>query len=102
MGTVYRNLEVLTRDGTIRKLDLGGPEARFDGDLAPHCHVRCVRCERVDDVHDAPDDLTTHEFGALDGYDILGYKVAFFGICPACRRQQGSEEATDSIHGMRT
>ena len=48
LGTVYRNLELLSRQGTIRKLDFGGEEARFDGDLMRHEHVRCVRCGRME------------------------------------------------------
>ena len=33
LGTVYRNLELLSESGLIRKLSMGSAEARFDGDL---------------------------------------------------------------------
>ena len=62
LGTVYRNLELLARTGLIQKLEFGGGEARFDGNVDRHDHVRCVRCGRVDDISAPPLDL----FGGAD------------------------------------
>ena len=42
LGTVYRNLEILSSDGLIKKLEIGGAQKRFDGDLSDHHHVRCT------------------------------------------------------------
>jgi Fur family transcriptional regulator, ferric uptake regulator len=84
LGTVYRNLDLLTRAGIIQKLEFGGEEARFDGNLAPHDHVRCVKCGRVDDIVAPPLDLlggANHDF---NGYCVLGHRVEFFGVCPQC------------------
>lgn len=92
LGTVYRNLEVLARSGLIQKLDIQGAEARFDGNPASHYHVRCVRCGRVDDVHDLPTDPVANEFTTLNGYEILGHRFEFIGICPACRRSPAAED----------
>ena len=91
LGTVYRNLDLLARMGVIQKLAVNGAEARFDGNPAPHYHVRCVRCERVIDLKDVPDDLVKGGIGELGGYEILGYRLDFFGICPACRKQPVAE-----------
>ena len=83
LGTVYRNLDLLTRTGIIQKLEFGGDEARFDGNPAAHDHVRCVKCGNVDDIH-----LPKMNFmaGAADfhGYSLLGRRVEFFGVCPQC------------------
>ena len=87
LGTVYRNLELLSRQGTIRKLDFGGDEARFDGDLSRHEHVRCVRCGRMDDIHPPPLDLPAGQVDDCSGYKILGYRIQYAGICPACQDQ---------------
>ena len=85
LGTVYRNLEVLSQMGTIQKLKISGSEARYDGNPARHYHVCCVYCGRVDDVHDLPADLVTSEVGNLAGYEILGHRLDFIGICPRCK-----------------
>ena len=50
LGTVYRNLEILSESGIIQKLDVGGTQKRFDGDISIHSHVRCVDCGRVGDI----------------------------------------------------
>ena len=57
LGTVYRNLDLLTKTGVIQKLEFGSEEARFDGNSTPHYHIRCVKCGRVDDIHRPPLDL---------------------------------------------
>jgi len=85
LGTVYRNLELLAADGTIRKLELSGTESRFDGNPERHCHVPCTRCGRVDDLHEVPVDLVGHQFQTLSGYEILDYRLEFVGVCPQCR-----------------
>lgn len=87
LGTVYRNLEVLAENKVIRKLAVGGGEARFDGNPAQHYHVRCVRCERLDDVPDLPPDFVKDEIKSLGGYEILGFHLEFIGVCPECRQR---------------
>jgi Fur family ferric uptake transcriptional regulator len=86
LGTVYRNLEYLSRRGTIKKLTISGGETRFDATVEPHQHVRCVRCSRVDDAAVPP--LAVPHIGIQDvgGYQILGYRLEFLGVCPECRR----------------
>ncbi len=85
LGTVYRNLELLAQNGVIQKLQISGAEDRFDGNPERHYHVRCVRCGRVDDVHGVPGDLVRADFRTLSGYDIIGHRLEFDGICPACK-----------------
>ena len=95
LGTVYRNLDLLTETGTIQKLDAGGAEARFDGNAARHHHVSCVRCGRMDDLCDVPEDLTDSlegvRFSHMSGYEILGYKLVFSGLCPTCGKKQSDD-----------
>jgi len=85
LGTVYRNLELLAQNGVIQKLDVGGAEARFDGDPEQHYHVRCIHCGRVDDAHGLPEDFVKGQVQSLAGYDIVGFRLDFAGICPDCQ-----------------
>ncbi len=93
LGTVYRNLEILSREGTIRRLDSVGAEARFDGDVTDHHHVRCVRCGSLGDVHGLPTNLAPEGIRHLCGYEILGYRLQFEGICPLCRDAEALGDA---------
>lgn len=92
LGTVYRNLELLANSGQIRKLDTGGGEARYDDNCTHHFHIRCVRCGRLDDAHGLSDDPVQEKVKTLDGYEILGYRLQFEGICPACQGRASNVE----------
>ena len=50
LGTVYRNLEILSQNGRIQKLEIGGTQKRFDGNPANHYHLRCIHCDRLADA----------------------------------------------------
>lgn len=90
LGTVYRNLDVLSESGFIRKLELGGVQRRFDGLTEDHYHVRCVKCGRVDDVPISPLPGVEQSARRLSGYRILSHSLEFVGLCPRC-----SEEAPE-------
>lgn len=85
LGTVYRNLDRLARLGMIHKLEMSGAEARFDADLSPHDHVRCLRCGRVDDVAGPAVDVSAGLRQDFGGYQLLGRRLEFIGVCPRCQ-----------------
>ena len=91
LGTVYRNLELLARTGAIRKLEIGGCETRYDGDLDRHYHVRCIRCGRVDDMHGLPAVAQEGVSANANGYDVIGHHLDFVGICPVCLGEAGAK-----------
>ena len=51
LGTVYRNLALLTDEGRIRRIGTGEGPDRFDGDLTDHDHFICRSCHRIFDLH---------------------------------------------------
>lgn len=86
LGTVYRNLEILSREGIIQKLDVGGVEMRFDGDTSNHYHVRCLGCGRVDDADMQLIPDIESAINAQSDFDILGHRLEFVGYCPECQK----------------
>ncbi|WP_346773642.1 transcriptional repressor [Desulfovibrio sp. ZJ746] len=82
LGTVYRNLELLAQAGEILRLE-GGHGRRFDGDVSPHLHVRCVRCGRVADVC-GPAPAPALEGLSAAGFAILGARIELDGLCERC------------------
>jgi Fur family ferric uptake transcriptional regulator len=93
LATVYRNLDLLAEMGAIERLALGGSEARFDGDLKRHDHVQCVRCGRLDDVSGPPFELAELPGADPHGYQILGYRLQYLGLCPCCSRKERLQES---------
>lgn len=91
LGTVYRNLELLTKMGLARKVKTNGSETRFDGNLDHHYHVRCTHCEKIHDLHDLPSDLVGRDLQTIDGFEILDYHLEFIGVCPDCRKERSQK-----------
>lgn len=84
LGTVYRNLDLLAEKGIIRKLEVGGEQKRFDGDTSQHYHIRCVKCNRVEDVFIARNKDLEKSAASCCSYKILDHHVQFTGICSRC------------------
>lgn len=90
LGTIYRNLDVLAEAGLIRKLEMGGMQKRFDGNLEKHHHVRCIGCGKVADVRMEIGCAMTYPVLDASGYQITGQKVEFSGLCPECQKNHES------------
>jgi Fe2+ or Zn2+ uptake regulation protein len=51
LGTVYRNLNFLRDQGTVREIRPSeGGSSRFDRADTPHAHFHCVRCSALLDI----------------------------------------------------
>ena len=86
LTTVYRNLEQLSEQGDIVKLD--GNVKRYDGDVDKHFHYRCPRCERVFDI-DASDLIDSYnEFKYKSSSLGLGLKLEFNKVCDKCKNEK--------------
>lgn len=89
LGTVYRNLEQMSRAGIIRKLETTGKQKRFDGDLSEHHHVRCPICGAVRDVSHGALDRINRELRAITrnlGCDSFYLELS--GKCRDCDRDK--------------
>lgn len=86
LATVYRNLEILSEAGIIRKLEISGRQKRFDWELDSHDHIYCVRCHRVDNVNLENKKNISLQPKDSQGYKIAGCRVEFFGLCPKCHK----------------
>lgn len=84
LGTVYRNLALLTDLGEIRKLTSADGADRFDGNPEPHYHFICRNCHCVKDL----------EMESIDHIDVIagqnfagrieGHVTHFYGVCEDC------------------
>lgn len=86
LGTVYRNLNLLSDIGEIMKLDCGDGCDRFDGTVTPHYHVVCTKCKHVYDLKIDPlDHINILANAQFDG-DITGHTTIFYGVCSHCKK----------------
>ena len=84
LGTVYRNLSLLSEIGEIQKLSNFGGADHFDGCVTPHCHFMCTCCGQVLDLETEDMDDLSARVGKDFPCKITGYDVRFFGTCPKC------------------
>jgi Fur family peroxide stress response transcriptional regulator len=85
-ATVYNTLETLARVGRAQQLVVAGDGAmHFDSNLAPHAHLVCNRCYRVEDYDDPALAQTVGEVSLRSGYVLRGLCVFYHGLCPACQ-----------------
>ena len=88
LGTVYRNLEILSELGKIQKLELSGALKRYDGDPRRHYHIRCVQCNSVVNAPLAPLNQLEDELYKTTVFEIIGHNLEFTGLCPSCSLKQ--------------
>jgi Fe2+ or Zn2+ uptake regulation protein len=92
LGTVYRNLAVLKREGLVREVMAMDRRARYEANICPHAHFVCTACGEVRDVMGISEvDWRTQK--DLVGCDVTGQRVELFGLCPACQRRRRSRAA---------
>lgn len=86
LGTVYRNLELMSENGMILKLEVGGTQKRFDATTDAHYHIRCSCCGRVNDIDVPVIDSLVDAAAENSSYQILGHHVEFTGVCEKCQK----------------
>ncbi|MFN3535007.1 MAG: Fur family transcriptional regulator [Desulfatiglandales bacterium] len=91
LGTVYRNLDVLSAAGFIKKIEPEHHQMRFDYNLHDHYHLTCIRCHKIEDIEiptpDDPMEVLSKSVGSLSKYGIFGHRLEFFGLCSECRKK---------------
>ena len=95
LGTVYRNLEILTALGEIQTLELSGSQKRYDGNPCKHYHVRCMHCGVVDDAPIAPFNQLEDKLYDATVFTILGHRLEFLGLCPTCSADESARRAVE-------
>lgn len=77
--TIYRNLELFTREKLIKQLHLGTDEARYEYQNEPHHHAICTDCEQV--VHFTVPDKKIKQLLGLKNFTIDDIEVTVRGTC---------------------
>lgn len=84
MGTVYRNLNLLSETGMLIKIHIDNFPERFDARTDRHCHMLCERCGRVFDIEcGVPGGIEERVF-EKHGHIITDVSLNFKGICSEC------------------
>lgn len=92
LGTVYRNLDLLSRQGIINQLEGLDGQKRFDYRTEPHPHFCCELCGKIEDVP------WSMELPGLDPEnswvkrrEVHGVSLLFQGLCSGCVKSKYRE-----------
>lgn len=89
LATVYRNLNLLERQGEVVPVYLPGEGVRFEpAGRAHHHHFRCGDCDVVFELHDACPLLALEDTLLPGGFQVIGHDLMLYGLCPQCRGEQ--------------
>ncbi len=86
LATIYRNVEQLTQMNKIWKIELPNEPARYDGNMEKHHHVRCSKCNAINDVWIEKEVTDLIDIGSIKNrFSITCFKIEFEGICENCQ-----------------
>ena len=90
LGTVYRNLNLLTTIGEAIKIPDPDGADRFDGGVIPHNHFFCSGCGKVLDIEIGTDEIEHINQTAAANFDgvIESSSTIFYGTCGSCSGKQ--------------
>ena len=85
LGTVYRNLNVLTDMGLILKISSGLDCEHYDGNIENHYHLICTECNKMFDVDIPYQDNIVSDAQKNSPHKISNHDIVFTGVCEHCR-----------------
>ena len=88
LATLYRNLNQLTENGIIKKIDGLETSSHYDHNTHEHYHFICTKCRRVFDIDAevAPELIRRTE--EKTNFLIENHDIVFSGICKDCRQSE--------------
>lgn len=87
LATVYKNLHSLKNADLIKEVMIEGRKSVYEFKDTDHIHVVCVKCGKIEDMHEGIDSLN---LAATKNFDrpVYGLKVTLESICSDCARNK--------------
>lgn len=95
IATIYRHLEKLTANGTVRRY-ISSPDepACYQlGGNKPHCsnhfHLKCTRCNKLIHVSCEYIERLEEHIAEHHGFTVDNTRTVLYGVCKTCREENG-------------
>jgi Fur family peroxide stress response transcriptional regulator len=86
-ATVYKTLALLKEIGQVLEIDLRD-DSHYDGNRPePHPHLICSKCNRIVDGELVINQGEIQKLEQATGFSIIRSQIAFYGVCPDCRKE---------------
>lgn len=90
LATVYKTIEILKELNMVQVLNVGEDSFRYDAVTTNHPHIRCMVCNRVDDLEGVDSSDFIEKAASKTPYTIQGQQFYFYGTCPACQAKSAA------------
>lgn len=84
LGTVYRNLELLTQAGTLSKATFSDGKSRFEFAGGHHHHLICLNCGTAVDIPACPVGEELLAFMRDSNFQPCHHHFEVYGYCAQC------------------
>ena len=84
-ATVYRNLNLLTQLGQIKKIEIPNGADCFDHRTFNHYHTKCSKCGKIFDVDMEYMKDLEKMVKNVNGFEFTSHDIIFSGICTKCK-----------------
>ena len=85
LDTVNRTLLTFAKIGLTKAVEGYGEPKRFDSNIEPHHHFRCLGCGCIEDIYNEGFDNVPVPATLKKQYAIQGKKVVLEGFCKKCQ-----------------
>lgn len=85
LGTVNSTLLVFAEIGLAKSVESSGEPKRFDPNLEPHHHFKCIKCGKIIDFQSNAYDHIVVPPEINEKFVVTGKKVHLEGLCDKCR-----------------
>lgn len=91
--TVNRTMTCLFKNGLLKMVESGYGPRRYDANLKPHYHFRCLECKKIIDFDSPEYDRIKIPEDVQKKFNIYNQKIVLEGICPDCLKKQATKNS---------
>ena len=85
LATVYRNLNLLTENNQIIRLECNDGREHFDGNPQKHYHFICRNCSAIIDISVEMEKPLNELVQEKNSLTIEDHALFFYGLCDKCQ-----------------
>ncbi|RKX96022.1 MAG: transcriptional repressor [Spirochaetes bacterium] len=79
--TIYNTLKLFVEKKLAQTITIDENEVRYDGNVEPHAHFKCIKCGRI---YDIKIDSSNFDYNQIDGHKVLECHIYLKGVCKNC------------------
>ncbi|NPV93078.1 MAG: transcriptional repressor [Firmicutes bacterium] len=87
LGTVYRNLDLLTRQGALQQFVMADGTRKYERASEHHHHLVCIGCGQAENIPECPLDQRIRGYTRESRFQVVRHSFEVYGYCVGCQGQ---------------